>query len=275
MIMMNQNIEEGAIQLDNQGIQVRILAPGGRFQVTDKVSGAVWSMRAGNSSGAVSLQEADQEIEYKFGSKQGVLFTENYYMTRSTDTEDFHDVSLTGSLCDDQETKITIRYLLSTTFPVLNCYCYASGKRCDQVQKIQFPLGFRLADGEGNNIWLPRDVKQLQSDGSDQSVALFQPPPEENHRAAGAPFFILTRRDSERQACGCIGYLQHPLSLLDVIREKNNRYATPLSTKLDVTGKIERNPYYFRYQFVPSDDPDALSWLYREYLLQQESSFQL
>ncbi|MGC9328274.1 MAG: hypothetical protein ACP5I1_11615, partial [Candidatus Hinthialibacter sp.] len=175
----------------------------------------------------------------------------------------------------DPDTQITIRYLLSTTFPVLNCYCYASGTRREQVQKIQFPMGFRLADGEANNIWLPQDLNQLQSDDCNQPVPLFQPSPEQNHRAAGAPFFILTRRDSEKKACGCIGYLQHPLSWVDIHREKNNRYATPLSENLDVTGKIERNPYYFRYQFVPSDDPAALSWLYREYLLQQESSFQL
>ncbi len=275
--MTNKQPEEGSIQLDNQCIQVRILMPSGRFQVTDKVSGVVWNMKTGHSSGQVVFRSNDTDAEYRFGikGKRGILFHSNYYMLRSTDTEDFHDVSLEGDLGDDKETKITIRYLLSTTFPILNCYCYVSGKQEDQLYSIKFPLGLRLADNENNHIWLPKSIADIKKDNINIDEELHQPPKNDNHRVVGAPFFILTKRKANYKSCGCIGFVQHPLSIFDIFNEKNERFVHPSSSRLDKTGKTIAKPYYFRYQFVPSDDPHALSWLYREYLLEQENQISL
>ncbi len=275
--MENKQPEKGSIQLDNQCIQVRIQMPSGRFHVTDRVSRVVWSMKAGNSSGQVVFRSGDTETEYRFGikGKRGILFHKNYYMLRSADLEDFHDISLEGNLGDDKETKITIRYILSTTFPILNCYCYVSGRQEDKIHSIKFPLGLRLSDNENNNIWLPQSIADLKKDNPDIDKELHHPTKNENHRVAGAPFFILTKRKSENKACGCIGFLQHPLSLLEIFSQKNERFVHPSSSRLDKTGKTIENPYYFRYQFVPSDDPHALSWLYKEYLLEQEHQISL
>ena len=275
--MENKQPEQGSIQLDNQCIQVRIQMPSGRFQVTDKVSGVVWIMKPGHSSGQVVFHSGDAEAEYRFGikGKRGILFHSNYYMLRSGDIEDFHDVSLEGHLGDDTETKITIRYLLSTTFPILNCYCYVSGKQADQLYSIKFPLGLRLPDTEKNNIWLPQSIADIKKDNPDIDKELHQPTKNENHHVIGAPFFILTKLRTENKACGCIGFLQHPLSILEILSQKNDRFVHPSSSKLDKTGKTIENPYYFRYQFVPSDDAHALSWLYKEYLLEKESPISL
>lgn len=275
--MVETKPEQGAIQLDNQGIQVRIMTPSGRFQVTDKVTGVVWNMKPGRSSGTIVSLRDGKEIVYTLGGsgKRGVLFTRNYYMTRSTSTDDYHDVSLTGALGDDPSVQITIRYLISSTFPVVNCYCYASGEHMEQIYKIQFPLGLRLADGDRNAIWLPREIDKLQLDDVRGNETVWQPSSDREHRVAGAPFFILTQAGIHDKTCGCIGYLQHPLSLLEIQKGEKERFVHPSSSRLDITGKSEKKPYHFRCQFVPSDDLEALCWLYKEYLLDRESDFLL
>lgn len=272
--MPDKKNESGAILLDNQSIQMRILMPSGRFQVTDKVAGVVWTMKTGRGSGLVTLQSEDKERDYKMGvsGSKGILFTRNYYMTRSAAADDFHDVSLAGVLGDDPETTVTVRYLLSSSFPILNCYCYVSGKQEERVSQIQFPLGWRLSGKEGNNFWLPRDIQTLQSPGSPNKPDLWSPSPDEDHRVVGAPFFALTQAGTHNRTGGCIGCLQHPLCRLEIVRSGGGRCAQPSSSRLDVTGKSEKNPYYFRYQFVPSGDLEALSWLYRDYLSEPEQS---
>ncbi len=269
-VMAENKPEQGAIQLDNQCIQLRILMPSGRFHVTDKVSGAVWSMKAGNSSGMLTVLSEGGETLYKMGGhpKTGISFSKNFYMVRSTATEDYHDVSLSGTLGEDKNTLVTIRYLLSTTFPVLNCFCYVSGMQAEQVQKIQFPLGLRSIEDENHRVLLPQEIKPISSEIDSEVDPLWEPPTDREHRIVGSPFFILTQRLTPEKSGGCIGFLQHPLSMLEIHQGKQERFVHPLSSRLDVTGKSEKKPYSFRYQFVPSDDLEALSWLYKEYLME-------
>lgn len=274
--MTDKKPEQSEIRLDNQSIQVRILIPSGRFHVIDKVAGMTWSMKTGHHSGSVILKTDEKAIEYSLGAtgRKGVAFSQNYYMVRSTPTDDYHDVSLSGTPKDDPSIVVTVRYLLSYTFPILNCYCYVSGEREERVHSIQFPLGFNLADSEENKVWLPHHLP-VEPDESDGGDPLWLPPADREHRVIGSPFFILTQKNAQNKACACIGYVQHPLSRLDIRKGNKSRYVLPSSSQLDITGKSEKNPYSFRCQFVPSDDPEALSWLYKEYLMEPESSLPL
>jgi len=275
--MADKKAEQSEILLDNQSIQLRILIPSGRFQVTDKVAGITWSMKIGHHSGSIVLKQDEKEIEYSLGTtgKNGIPFSQNYYRVRSTSTDDYHDVSLSGTPKDNPSILITVRYLLSYSFPVLNCYCYASGDRAEQLHSIQFPLGFSLANSETNRIWLPQSVQDEESNTRSENDRIWLPPADREHRVVGAPFFILTQKNTQSKTGSCIGYVQHPLSRLDIRKGNGIRYVLHASSHLDVTGKEEKNPYYFRCQFVPSDDLEALSWLYKEYLTQPELSLQL
>ncbi len=272
--MPDKKPEPGAIQLDNQSIQVRILMPSGRFQVTDKVAGVVWTMKTGRGCGFVTLQSEGKERDYKMGvsGSKGILFTQNFYMTRSAASDDFHDVSLSGVLGDDPETTVTVRYLLSSSFPILHCFCYISGKQEERISRIQFPLGWRLSAKKGNGIWLPRGIQWVESPDSRDEPDLWSPSLDEDHRVVGAPYFAITQEGMYNRMGGCIGCLQHPLCRLEIAGSGGGRCAQPSSSRLDVTGKSEKNPYYFRYQFVPSSDLEALSWLYRDYLSEPEQS---
>ncbi len=298
---MNNQIKEGSIELDNQSIVVRILMPSGRVHVTDKVTGYIWSMHPGNKSGEAVLNQGDEPREnktvgavlepplhpvlnqeegpkeYKFGisGKRGIQFTKNYYMMRSTGEEDFHDVSLTGNLGDDPSTNISIRFLISTTFPVLNCFCYTEGPRSGEVDKISFPLGWHLPDSFENHIYLPHTLEDfLKMEFDNMQERLWEPSPQEEHRIVGSPFFIATKgnpSDSEK-SCGVIGYHHHPLYMLEIRRGRKGRFATSTSARLDETGKSETNPFHIRYQFVPTANLKAISWLCWEQLMTQTES---
>jgi len=268
-----EKVEAGSIQLDNQAIQLKVFMPSGRMQVLDKVSGVLWAMRSGSYSGSILIESDEGDREYFFGHSgaRGLLFTSNYYMLRNSEEEDFHDVSLTGSLDGDPNALVTIRYLLSTTFPVLNCFCYAAEPILGRVKKIAFPFGWNLPRREGNRILLPKNLEELKDGESPPSFSnLWEPTPNEKHLAAGAPFFVMIRKGQGEKACGCIGYMQHPLSLLEIAHDNSGRYASPSSSLLDETGKSEAKPYRFRCQFVPTDDLEAIIWLYREQLLTGE-----
>jgi hypothetical protein len=269
MIDANHNPEPGSIQLDNQSIAVKILMPSGRMQITDKVSGVVWSTQAGGGCGTATAQNETGDYEIKFGlsGQKGVLFKTNYYMLRSLGAEDFHDVGLTGARSGDSSTAWTIRYLLSTTFPVLNCFCYVSGAAAEKVKKFQFPRGLHLPNGDGNHLYLPRNLVEFRNpDRVDLQNELWEPPNGEDHRVIGTPFFVMTRKGRGAIHSGCIGYLQHPYSFLEIRRAASGQFVTPASARLDETGKSEERPYHFRYQFVPTDELEALSWLCREQL---------
>ncbi|MEW6234147.1 MAG: hypothetical protein AB1656_02055 [Candidatus Omnitrophota bacterium] len=268
-----EKVEAGSIQLDNQAIQLKVFMPSGRMQVLDKVSGVLWAMRSGSYSGSIRIELEEGEREYSFGRSgaHGLLFTSNYYMLRNSEEEDFHDVSLTGALDGDSNALVTIRYLLSTTFPVLNCFCYAAGPFLERVKKIVFPFGWNIPHREGNRILLPKNLEELRSGESRHSFSnLWEPAQGEKHLVAGAPFFVMIRKGQGEKVCGCIGYMQHPLSLLEIDQDEAGRYASPSSSRLDETGKSEAKPYRFRCQFIPTDDPEAITWLYREQLLTGE-----
>jgi hypothetical protein len=274
---MNKKSESGAIQLDNQCIQLKISMPSGRLQVFDKVSGITWYMKSAKGSGFITSKEGEKEFDHEMGGtrKRDIQFDENFYMVRSTTYEDFHDVTLSGVLGHDVDTKIHVRFLLSTTFPILNCYCYCTGENLSRIQKIQYPLGWKIPDNESGEIWLPQDLQGIENSESESTKQLFQPDDKENHRIVGSPFFIVTRKKSFDKVAGCIGFVQHPLNTIEIERNHEERYTHPYSSRLDVTGLEKDTPYFFRYQFVPSDDIEALSWLYQEYLMDEDKHFQL
>ena len=265
----------GLIQLDNQSIQLQIRMPSGRFQIMDKVSGMTWSMQSGQKSGTVILESNGDSNEFRFGykGKRGVQFKTNYYMPRSSSEEDFHDVSLTGVMGDDKETSITIRYLLSTTFPILKCFCFIEGSNAGSIKKIAFPDGLSAPDKEGAHILLPKDIKSFYAPNTQHLSKLFwEPDPKENHRVVGTPFFVITRKGSNGKACSCIGFLSHPHCSLEIQRNKTGRIVTPVSTHLDETGKSEDHPYQFRCQFFPTLDLEAIAWLCRERLQEKDEA---
>lgn len=272
-----EQVEEGSIHLDNQGIQVTVLCPSGRIRVLDKVSGIEWVMKSGRNSGNLYTKENGQDKTYTFGlsGENGILFKTNFYMLRNTEEEDYHDVSLTGSLGNQPGTLLTIRYLLSNTFPVLYCFCYVYGNVTQHLAKVQFPLGFQMDESKNSEILLPKDTQSLQKESiADAPDELWQPSGENEHLVIGAPMFVMTKRERDR-ASSCIGYLQHPLSTLEIRQADTGRYVTPSSSRLEVTGITEELPYRVRYQFIPSDDLEAIAWLYHEHLNEPQPEFHL
>ena len=269
---MTDKPESGAIQLDNQSIQVKILMPSGRFHVTDKVSGLQWSLAAGSGCGTLWFEENQAKTKYSLGHKgsQGVLFTTNYYSIRYDADDDFNEASLTGVLGDDPETTVTIRYLLSSTYPILDCFCHVDGKKADYVSKIVFPLGFQLPLSPQNHIFLPTALtvlKPLEQCGP--QLPLWDPVEKENHQVAGSPFFILSKRDNKKSS-SCMGFMQDPLSLMEIQHTPPNRFLSSMTPKAQETGCSEDFPYKLRYQFFPSDDLRAVYWLCYEYLNRED-----
>ncbi len=267
--------EKGTIQIDNQAIQVSFRLPSGRFQVLDKVSGVCWSMFPGAECGTIQVEENSELQEYKLGvkGKKGVLLTSNYYITRNTEIDDFYEVHLSGTLGDNPDTTITLRYLLSKTFPVLNCFCFIEGKRFDYIKRISFPRGFHIPHQENSHILIPRDIKHLTEEHLSAEQHLWEPSPLQSHRVAGTPFFIILRQKENNQASTCIGYTQHPRVFIDIAKEPKGWFITPSSNQLEETGKSEKKPYHIRYQFAPTSDKQAIEWLYQEQLLAEDYSF--
>ncbi len=269
MVKQQTHAEKGSIQLDNQCIQVKILMPSGRFQVKDKVSGISWTMQPGRKSGSTLVKQPSGEREYIFGAKgkNGIQFKTNYYLKRLSGEDDFHDVSLSGIMGNDPNNTMTLRYLISTTFPVLNCFCFFKGDKMERIKKIRFPLGFQIPDSSLSHIYIPQDPeKYTQANTETLQNELWEPPKQEEHRVVGTPFFIATQKKDEEKSSGVIGFLQHPLSLLEIHRGMTGRFVTPSSARLDETGKSEDYPYHIRYQFVPTDDLEAITWLCWEHL---------
>ncbi len=267
---VQKNDKKGTIQLDNQAILLTVFMPSGRIQVLDKVSAVLWAMHPGKYSGSIQTVTEQGTHNYQIGQsgKNGIFFNENFYMTRNTETDDFHDITLKGTMGNDPDTHVTIRYLLSTTFPVLNCFCYVAGPKLSDISKLSFPMGLNIPHREGNQILLPETLQELKVDAiNEQPDELWEPEKDKDHFVAGAPFFVMIRRGQGTKAAGCIGYMQHPLSTLEITNGSQGRVATPVSTEPDKTGISVDQPYHFRYQFIPSDDPKAISWLYREQLM--------
>jgi hypothetical protein len=273
----SQPIEQEIVQLDNQHLLVDIVVPSGRINILEKVSGIEWKMTPSRASGSVFLHENNVEEELSLGmaGELGISFKTNFYLKRNTEEDDYHDISLTGSLGKYANTIFTVHYLISNSFPVLYCFCYANGPHEDKITKVNFPLGFQLMDDPRNNLYLPEDVKTLQNDTlPSENERMWQPERSQEHRVIGTPYFVMTQRHNEK-ASACMGFLQHPLSMLEIHRSGTGRYVTPSSSRLDVTGLSEEMPYQFRYQFFPTDDMEAINWLSQEYLHSEQPRFYL
>ncbi|MDP8243829.1 MAG: hypothetical protein P9L94_07090 [Candidatus Hinthialibacter antarcticus] len=267
---------EGEIVLDNQCLQVVIKTPSGCLTIVDKVTGVIWAMDSALGSGAVAVNRDGGEQLYQLGVKgdAGILFEQNFYMVRSTETDDFHDVSLSGAANDGSGLKITIRYLFSSTFPILNCFCYADGEGVEKVSRIEFPIGPTPVTAGTDRIFAPQDLKTIRDQEPSQDV-LFEVDPGQEHRIVGAPFYAVVRNDGVHPTSGLLFFLQHPLSRVDIRDTNGSRIATPSSAHLETTGKTEIEPYCVRMQIEPIGDLNALAWLGREQMLKEERQLHL
>jgi hypothetical protein len=271
---MNDKAETGSIILDNQSVKVKVQMPSGRIQVTDDVAALTWTMKTGNACGYLWFEEQGKEKKYSLGhkGKRGVLFKTNYYTVRSDRVEDYHDVSLSGPLGDDPDTTVHIQYLLSTTYPVLDCRLWVTGAKQAALRRIEFPLGFNLPFTRNNHIYLPLELKLLKSpEHYSGQLPLWDPVEKENHQVAGSPFFILSQKKSEEQSIGAIGFLPHPLCQMQIRFTSLGRALTPVAPMPDEIGCTEQTPYRIRYQFFPSDDLQAIYWLCYEYLFTEHT----
>ena len=265
---MNESAQGEAIFLDNQRLKVAIFVSSGLIQVFDPVAGVEWNMDSQGCAGRIVVQAGDQAEVFHLGKKgeDGVLFQNYSYLLRSLGEDDYHDVCLSGSFGSDRANILTIRYLLSNTFPVLNCFCYIRGEVLPAVKEIHFPHGFLLPHTSRNHVYLPAKLNAFQDEESTGWADCFsEPDPKGEHVVAGAPFYVLTRAIRERGAC-CLGFLQSPFSTFCIQRQGRRRIVTPESSHLEQTGKTVEHPYHFRYQFEPMDDPSAILWFCREYL---------
>lgn len=267
---------EGEIVIDNQCLQIIITAPSGYISIADKVTGVIWAMDQDLGCGAIAVNRNGSEQVYLLGVKgeAGVLFDQNYYMVRSTETDDFHDVSLSGTTGDGSGLKITVRYLISSTFPTLNCFCYADGEGVENVSRIEFPFGPLPDSTTSDRIFAPQDLKTLRDENASEQT-LFEINPNQQHRIVGAPFYAIVRDDGLHPASGMLFFLQHPLSRVDIRDTNGGRIATPASSHLETTGKTEIQPYCVRIQAEPIGDLNALAWLGREQMLAEESQLLL
>ena len=267
---------EGEIVLDNQCLQVIIKTPSGCCSIVDKVTGVLWAMDPALGCGAVAVKQDDGERVYQLGVKgdAGVLFEQNFYMVRSTETDDFHDVSLSGAASDGSGLKITIRFLFSSTFPIINCFCYADGEGVERVIRIEFPIGPTAVSRGADRIFAPQDLKSIRDQDASEDV-LFEVSPDQEHRMVGAPFYAIVRNDGVHAPSGMLYFLQHPLSRVDIRDTNGGRIATPSSAHLEATGNTELQPYLVRMQIEPIGDLKALAWLGREQMLAEEQQFHL
>lgn len=267
---------EGEIVIDNQCLQIIIKAPSGCISIADKVTGVIWAMEQNFGCGAVVVDCDGKEKTYQLGIKgeAGVLFDQNYYMVRSTEADDFHDVSLSGAAGDGSGLKITVRYLISSTFPTLNCFCYADGEGVEYVSRIEFPFGPLPANLTSDRIFAPQDLKTIRDEKASEET-LFEVDPRQEHRIVGAPFYAIVRNDGQHPSSGMLFFLQHPLSRVDIRDTNGGRIATPASSHLETTGKTEIEPYCVRMQVEPTGDLHALAWLGREQMLAEESQLHL
>lgn len=277
MIASNQPAE---VLLDNQWMEVHIELPHAQIAILDKVAQIRWQVSVPERCGEVAflLEGRQRELVYGLGceGKRGVLFDNNYYMVRSSEWEDYHDVSLIGGLGDDESTRVNLRLLLSETEPLLHFFCYVDGTRDEWVRRIQFPEGLVTPGGAHNRVWLPPDVKQIKDLSEEELGAkMWQPPLDQDHSIAGAPFFLATQREEER-ASTCLGYLHHPLTLLHIQRQgEAGQVVTPLTNRPAETGMSEDHPFQFSLQLFPNDDLTAALWLAREFLFQEQTSIGL
>lgn len=267
---------EGEIFLDNQRLQAAIETPSGRFTILDKISGLLWAMPAVPGVGSITLERDGETAVLALGVKgeRGVLFKTNYYMVRSTEREDYHDISLSGSAPAWPNLTITIRYLMSNSFPVLTCFCYADGEGVEAMRGIDFPYGLIAPDDESRGIFLPRDLKSIQSMDETGGEAFWEPEARDDHVVAGSPFYVSVRQRQDAQSC-VIGLLQHPLSMARITREAAGRCVTPFSARLDETGKTEIQPYQVSLQVEPVAGLDAIAWLCKEQMLSPDVNFRL
>ncbi len=257
-----EKIEEGKIVLDNQALEVTVFMPSGTLQVLDHVSGLWWEMANDDSCGCLILTRNGQQKTYSLGQsgRDGVAFKANYYMKRNTEEDDFHDVSLNGSLGDHPNTQVTLRYVLSNTYPTLHCFAYLQGPDTESATTLKFPYGFRIADSDSNKVFLPKDLKSFQEERPETAYdALWLPAKGEEHKVAGSPFFALSQENQNNGAC-CIGILSHPMYTIEISRNKNSRCVTPVSEHLNETGRSLEAPYFVRYRFLPSIRQEALVW---------------
>jgi hypothetical protein len=226
-------------------------------------------------SGSLQLKEegSEEEIFLGLSGDAGVHFKTNFYLKRNTEDDDYHDISLAGTLSTHRNTLITVHYLISNSFPVIYCFCHAGGPYSNAISKVRFPLGFHLMDDARNHLYLPQDLDALQKpDAPMGKEQMWQPARNEEHLVVGTPYFVLTQKHQDK-AGACIGFLQHPFSMLEIRRSGTGRFVTPGSAKLEVTGITEEMPYMFRYQFFPTDDLEVINWLSREYLNSQPPRF--
>jgi len=273
----NRKIEEGKIILDNQALEVTVFMPSGCLQILDKVSGLWWEMPDDKTCGTLSLTREGQEKTYWLGGSGslGVAFKANYYMKRNTEEDDFHEVSLNGSLGDQPNTQVTLRYLLSNSYPALHCFAYLEGPEKENATTFKFPSGFRISDAESHKVFWPKDLKTFQTENPETAYdALWLPPKDEEHKVAGSPLFVLTQNLAE-QGASCIGFLSHPLCTIEITRHEKSRCVTPVSEQLEQTGRTLEFPYHVQYRFLPTTNHEALVWTCLDVLNRPAPQFHL
>lgn len=258
--------ETSFVVLDNQAIEVTIEIPSGRFRILDKIASLEWIMKPASGCGSLYLSIEQQERSFELGrpGDAGIPFETNYYMVRSSDEDDFHDVMLNARL-PGLNTSVTLRFLLSFSEPLLDCFFYLDDESAPLLSRLDYPVAFVPDTGSSTNVMLPENVVAFAKPDGDAS--LWQPPRNQRHAVGGSPFFVVSTEDEAEKQSSVLGFLMNPYDTLLIDGDPKQPGVTPCCTPGEKSRITEEQPFHFRYQVVPVTDVSALIWLSRETLL--------
>ncbi len=262
--------------LQNAMLKLEIRLPSGRMRLTDKVTHQRWAMdERSMSCGRIGCELADGTIQpFHLGrrGRSGVLFSCGGYSVRAGREDDYEEVVITGTLQigeDDpaNEIAMAITFSVSRAFPHLVVQMRLKGSALARIRYIAYPLGFALGASQMPGIIVPEPSAIHANDEPNAIAAQFDSwQPAMGTITRGGQIFSVAGPLLERRPSALIGYLENPNFEIETNRDESWISATPLM--LNPAGALAdwKRRYRVRYTVVPDAVPEAIAWMFHDYL---------